>query len=70
MSQDRAQAVQIALTELRRAGGHQRGMAARLARTHGGGASTWERAVTDARAKYAAELGADSEAQRPAPQPE
>ncbi|MCY1649422.1 hypothetical protein ACN6LF_002202 [[Kitasatospora] papulosa] len=70
MSQKRAQAVEIALTELRRAGGYQRGLAARLARADSGGASTWERAVADARATYGAELGADSEAQRPASQPE
>ncbi|MEV5672145.1 hypothetical protein ACIQGA_31190 [[Kitasatospora] papulosa] len=70
VSQKRAQAVEIALTELRRAGGYQRGLAARLARTHGGGASTWERAVADARTTYAAELGTDGEAQRPASQPE
>ncbi|MFJ4126571.1 hypothetical protein ACIP3U_35385 [[Kitasatospora] papulosa] len=66
MSQKRAQAVEIALTELRRAGGYERGLAARLAWAHGGGVSTWERAVADARTTYAAELGADSEAQRPA----
>ncbi|MFJ8870584.1 hypothetical protein ACIRD6_33135 [Streptomyces sp. NPDC102473] len=69
VSQKRAQAVEIALAELHRAGGYQRGLAARLARTHGGGASTWERAVVDARTTYAAELGQDSEAQRPASQP-
>lgn len=35
MSQERARAVEIALGELRRAGGNERGLAARLARTHG-----------------------------------
>ncbi|WP_405657857.1 hypothetical protein OG379_39565 [Streptomyces sp. NBC_01166] len=59
VSQKRAQAVEIALAELRRAGGYQRGLAARLARTHGGGASTWERAVADARTTYAAEVNED-----------
>ncbi|MFE1521335.1 hypothetical protein ACFW9I_31630 [[Kitasatospora] papulosa] len=70
MSTERAQAVQVALGELRRAGEHQRGLTGRLARTHGGNERTWARAVTDARAIHAAELGADDEAQRPAPQPE
>ncbi|MEV8231302.1 hypothetical protein AB0P41_35550 [Streptomyces sp. NPDC079167] len=70
VSAERAQAVQVALGELRRAGEHQRGLAGRLARTHGGNERTWARAVTDARAIHAAELGADDEAQRPASQPE
>ncbi|WP_329078080.1 hypothetical protein [[Kitasatospora] papulosa] len=70
MSHKRVQAVEIALTELRRAWGYQRGLAARLARTHGGGASTWERVVADARTTYAAELGTDDQAQRSASQPE
>ncbi|MFD5872160.1 hypothetical protein [Streptomyces sp. NPDC060322] len=70
MSQEHAQAVEIALGELRRAGGYERGLAARLARTHGGGTRMWARAVTGARAKYATALGADDEAQRPAAQPE
>ncbi|MFI6125342.1 hypothetical protein ACIBCU_37465 [Streptomyces sp. NPDC051064] len=69
VSAERAQAVQVALGELRRAGEHQRGLAGRLARTHGGNERTWARAVTDARAIHASELGADSEAQRPASQP-
>lgn len=70
VSQERAQAVEIALTELRRAGGYERGLAARLARAHGGGAWIWERAVTDDRTAYAAELDQDDEAQRPASKPE
>ncbi|MFJ8871343.1 hypothetical protein ACIRD6_37050 [Streptomyces sp. NPDC102473] len=69
MSAERAQAVQVALAELRRAGEHQRGLAGRLAGTHGGSERTWARAVTDARVMYAAEL-AEDQAQRPAPQPE
>ncbi|MFG2594000.1 hypothetical protein [Streptomyces sp. NPDC048438] len=69
MSAERAQAVQVALAELRRAGEHQRGLAGRLARTHGGNERTWARAVTDARAMYATET-TEQEAQRPAPQPE
>ncbi|MEU5036133.1 hypothetical protein AB0G48_18530 [Streptomyces rubiginosohelvolus] len=40
------------LEELRRAGGYRRGLAARLAREHGGSARMWERAVSDARAVY------------------
>ncbi|MFE9912920.1 hypothetical protein [Streptomyces clavifer] len=66
VSAERALAVKVALAELRRAGGYQRGLAARLARTHGGGASTWERAVTDARTAYATE--AEHQAQHPAPE--
>lgn len=59
MSAERAQAVQVTLAELRRAGGHQRGLAGRLARTHGVNERTWARAVTDARAMYAAETTQD-----------
>ncbi|MBM7443149.1 hypothetical protein [Streptomyces sp. HB132] len=70
VSAERAQAVQVALAELRRTNEHQRGLAGRLARTHGGNERTWARAVTDARAIHAAELGADNNAQRPAPQQE
>ncbi|MFB8381189.1 hypothetical protein [Streptomyces rubiginosohelvolus] len=44
--------VQTVLEELRRAGGYRRGLAARLAREHGGSARMWERAVSDARAVY------------------
>ncbi|MGW4235090.1 hypothetical protein ACWEF9_38525 [Streptomyces sp. NPDC004980] len=66
MSAERAQAVEVALAELRRAGGYQRGLAARLARTHGGGASTWERAVNAARTAY----GEESKHQARPPAPE
>ncbi|MGW0792613.1 hypothetical protein ACWD04_31440 [Streptomyces sp. NPDC002911] len=71
MSAERAQAFEVALTELRRAGGYQRGLAGRLARAHGGNERTWARAVTDARTMYATETTEDEhEAQRPASQPE
>ncbi|MEU5417539.1 hypothetical protein [Streptomyces clavifer] len=66
VSAERAQAVEVALAELRRAGGYRRGLAARLARTHGGGASTWERAVNTARATYEEE--SEREPQPPAPE--
>ncbi|MGW3585677.1 hypothetical protein ACWDM8_30635 [Streptomyces rubiginosohelvolus] len=52
VSLERARAVQTVLEELRSAGGYRRGLAARLAREHGGSARTWERAVSDARAVY------------------
>ncbi|MDX2748583.1 hypothetical protein [Streptomyces sp. NRRL_B-2557] len=68
VSAERALAVEVALAELRRAGGYRRGLAARLARAHGGGARTWERAVTDARTAHATE--AEHQTQRSAPQPE
>ncbi|MEU4266165.1 hypothetical protein ACYCCF_30070 [Streptomyces argenteolus] len=66
VSAERAQAVEVALAELRRAGGYRRGLAARLARTHGGGASTWERAVNAARTAYDGE--SEREARPPAPE--
>ena len=40
VSAERAQAVEVALAELRRAGGHQRGLAWRLARARGGNERT------------------------------
>ncbi|MFF3975085.1 hypothetical protein ACFYZ6_35260 [Streptomyces rubiginosohelvolus] len=52
VSVERARAVKTVLEELRVAGGYRRGLAARLAREHGGSARTWERAVSDARAAY------------------
>ncbi|MBD0420262.1 hypothetical protein H0H10_14065 [Streptomyces sp. TRM S81-3] len=42
----------VVLAELRQAGGYRRGMAARLAREHGGGERSWQRAMTEARAQY------------------
>ncbi|MFF8367209.1 hypothetical protein ACF05F_35235 [Rhodococcus erythropolis] len=48
----REQAVATALAALRRAGGYQRGLAARLAREHGGVTRSWQRAVTEARTLY------------------
>ncbi|MFE9912917.1 hypothetical protein [Streptomyces clavifer] len=59
VSAERALAVEVALAELRRAGGYRRGLAARLTRAHGGGASTWERAVNTARTTYDAEITED-----------
>ncbi|MER6241043.1 hypothetical protein ABT185_34215 [Streptomyces clavifer] len=66
MSAERALAVEVALAKLHRAGGYRRGLAARLARIHGGGASTWERAVSTARTAYGAQD--QHRAQRPAPE--
>jgi hypothetical protein len=40
------------VARLSKAGGYRRGMAARLAREHGGGERGWQRAVTEARALY------------------
>ncbi|WP_432171985.1 hypothetical protein [Streptomyces sp. 1222.5] len=48
----RDQAVAAALAELRQAGGYRRGLAAQLAREHGGNERLWQRAVTEARALY------------------
>ncbi|MER5995469.1 hypothetical protein ABT157_32075 [Streptomyces viridosporus] len=42
----------VVLAELRKADGYQCGMAARLAREHGGGERSWQRAVTEARTQY------------------
>lgn len=52
---DRAQrerAVRVVLAALREEGGYRRGLAARLAREHGGVARSWQRAVTEARTLY------------------
>ncbi|WAZ18992.1 hypothetical protein STRCI_008672 [Streptomyces cinnabarinus] len=49
---ERERAVEIALKALRKAGGHRRGLAAELAREHGGVARSWQRAVAEARALY------------------
>ncbi|MEU9496573.1 hypothetical protein AB0D73_32945 [Streptomyces sp. NPDC048215] len=69
VSAERARAVEVALAELRRAGGHQRGLPGRLARAHGGNERTWVRTVTDARSMYAAETTpVGHEEQRPAPE--
>ncbi|MEU9272300.1 hypothetical protein AB0E04_43910 [Streptomyces sp. NPDC048251] len=58
----RDQAVGVALAALREEGGPRRGLAARLAREHGGVARSWQRAVAEARAVYEAEAeGAASE---------
>ncbi|MFE0678683.1 hypothetical protein [Streptomyces sp. NPDC058867] len=51
----RDQAVSVALAALRAEGGHRRGLAARLAREHGGVPRSWQRAVNEARALYEAE---------------
>ncbi|KQX77031.1 hypothetical protein ASD48_38235 [Streptomyces sp. Root1310] len=51
----REQAVSVALAALREEGGPRRGLAARLAREHGGVARSWQRAVAEARALYEAE---------------
>jgi hypothetical protein len=66
----RDRAVAIVLEELRKAGGYQRGMAARLAREHGGSERSWQRATLEGRAQYEREHGQDQDgAGAPAPQP-
>ncbi|MEU5599743.1 hypothetical protein [Streptomyces sp. NPDC020298] len=62
----RDRAVATALEELRKAGGYRRGIAAQLAREHGGHERSWQRAVTEARAVY--ERGQDQDDTEPAPQ--
>ncbi|MER5996752.1 hypothetical protein [Streptomyces viridosporus] len=57
----RDRAVAIVLAELRQAGGYQRGMAARLAREHGGSERIWQRAMTEARTHYEHEHGLDQD---------
>ncbi|MEV6841679.1 hypothetical protein AB0N17_46025, partial [Streptomyces sp. NPDC051133] len=48
----RAKAVELALIALRENGGYRRGMAARLARQHGGVERSWQRAVNEARTLF------------------
>lgn len=48
----RDRAVAVVPAELRQAGGYRRGMAAQLAREHGGGERSQQRAVAEARALY------------------
>ncbi|MGW5637219.1 hypothetical protein [Streptomyces sp. NPDC003832] len=48
----RDQAVTVALAALQADGGYQRGLAARLAREHGGVPRSWQRAVNEARAQH------------------
>ncbi|WP_030187789.1 hypothetical protein [Streptomyces sp. NRRL S-813] len=55
--EQRERAVAFALKALRQAGGHSRGLAARLAREHGGAPRSWQRAVNEARQRYEAEQG-------------
>ncbi|MER6678747.1 hypothetical protein [Streptomyces sp. NPDC000983] len=50
----RDQAVSVALAALRAESGYRRGLAARLAREHGGVPRSWQRAVNDARALHEA----------------
>ncbi|MEU3795979.1 hypothetical protein AB0F07_40450 [Streptomyces fructofermentans] len=47
--EQREHAVRVALEALRGAGGYRYGLAARLAREHGGVARSWQRAVAEAR---------------------
>ncbi|MFG3552515.1 hypothetical protein [Streptomyces sp. NPDC047725] len=64
----RDRAVAVILAELRRAGGYRRGMAARLAREHGGGERSWQRAVTEARTLYEHSQGLDDAEADPRPE--
>jgi hypothetical protein len=63
----RERAVAVLLAELRQAG-CRRGIAARLAREHGGGERSWQRAVTEARTLY--EHGQDQDDAEAAAPPE
>ncbi|WP_371642673.1 hypothetical protein [Streptomyces mirabilis] len=49
----------MALDALRRTGGHRRGLAAELAREHGGVDRSWQRAVNEARVVYKREQSAE-----------
>ncbi|MFD6826585.1 hypothetical protein ACFWC5_40590 [Streptomyces sp. NPDC060085] len=53
--EQRERAVAVALAALRRHGGPRRGLAAELAREHGGVARSWQRAVTEALATFESE---------------
>ncbi|MDU9001638.1 hypothetical protein [Streptomyces mirabilis] len=57
--EQRERAVEVALDALRRAGGHRRGLAAELAREHGGVDRSWQRAVNEARVVYEREQSAE-----------
>ncbi|MGW3669246.1 hypothetical protein [Streptomyces sp. NPDC005141] len=48
----------MALDALRRIGGHRHGLAAEIAREHGGIARSWQRAVNEARERFEQERGA------------
>jgi hypothetical protein len=54
--------VAVALEALRQAGGYHRGLAAQLAREHGGVTRTWQRAVNEARALYECGQGEETSA--------
>ncbi|MFS4095603.1 hypothetical protein [Streptomyces sp. AF1A] len=53
--EQRERAVAVALERLRAGSGHGRGLAAQLAREHGGAPRSWQRAVNEARKRYEAE---------------
>ncbi|MFF4139110.1 hypothetical protein ACFY1B_48750 [Streptomyces mirabilis] len=57
--EQRERAVAVALDALRRTGGHRRGLAAELAREHGGVDRSWQRAVNEARVVYEREQSAE-----------
>ncbi|MFE2823543.1 hypothetical protein [Streptomyces sp. NPDC059271] len=58
--EQREHAVAVALEALRAAGGPRRGLAAELAREHGGVARSWQRAVNEAQIRFEEERGATS----------
>jgi len=60
--EQRDQAVAVALAALRQAGQHRRGLAAQLAREHGGVARSWQRAVNEARRLLEQEQAAGGDA--------
>ncbi|MEV5645742.1 hypothetical protein AB0L67_37370 [Streptomyces flaveolus] len=55
----RERAVAVILAELRQAGGYRRGLAARLAREHGGAKRSWQRAIAEARTQHEHSQGHD-----------
>ncbi|MGW3631872.1 hypothetical protein ACWD7F_17185 [Streptomyces sp. NPDC005122] len=58
--EQRERAVALALEALRAAGGSRHGLAAELAREHGGVPRSWQRAVNEARERFEQERGATS----------
>ncbi|MEV5810520.1 hypothetical protein [Streptomyces parvulus] len=64
----REHAIALALAQLRQVGSHRYGMSARLARQHGGSDRSWQRAMAEARIRYAQE-GDDTKGDEPGVQP-
>ncbi|MEU0039998.1 hypothetical protein [Streptomyces sp. NPDC006333] len=60
--EQRERSVAVALGALRRHGGPRRGLAAELAREHGGVARSWQRSVAEALAAFESEQAQDGDA--------